>query len=63
MQQIRLSARGKARQLLSTKSAYKPLSQGEAARLHALLEKSGVPDAESRLAASWQKAVLTYVAS
>ena len=59
---IRLSARAVARTLLTTFETYKPLSSEEAEQVRIALEKSGVPEAATRLNATWSKILLRTVA-
>jgi hypothetical protein len=56
-----LSARAVARTLLATFEPHKPLSEKEAERVRVALERSGVPEAATRLNATWSKIILRSV--
>ena len=59
---MKLSARAQARILLEAFNHYQPLSPEEAAKVRLSLENSGVPDASTRLNATWSKIILQRVA-
>ena len=61
MKTLRISAQAVARTLLSNFETVKPLSKDEAERIQTALEKSGVPDAATRLNAGWSKILLKAV--
>ena len=61
MAKLRLSSRGVARTLLHTFEDYRPLTKKEAEQVRLALENSGVPEAATRLNATWSKILLKAV--
>ncbi len=61
MNTLRVSAQAVARTILSNFENVKPLTRDEARRIQSALENSGVPNATTRLNATWGKIVLKAV--